>query len=131
MALNPETIPGELTTESLYVDTFSTNTNLEGIDISQYIGKLKVTLNAGAATNNNQAANVSLQTGPEVNANFAAFDPSVAFGAIIANAAATSESLEVDTRVAGKFLRAAIVRAAAGNGRPISITLTGKKQETA
>lgn len=128
MAMNPETLPGEVTTASLYVDTFTANSNLTGVDISDYIGKIKVTLNAGAGLNDNQAANASLETGAESNANFAAFDPAIAFTAIAVNGAATTQSLEVDTRVAGKYLRAALVESAAGNGRAISITITGKKQ---
>lgn len=129
MALNPETLPGEVESESLYAGTFTTNeTGLNGIDIGDYIGKVKVVLDAGAGTNDNQAANVSLQTGAEVNANFAVFDPAIAFDAIAANGAAQTQALEVDTRVAGKYLRAHLVRASAGNGRAISVTITGKKQ---
>lgn len=131
MALNPETLPSEVTTESLYVDTFTANTNLAGVDISQYIGKLKVTLNAGVGANNNQSVIASLQTGAESAANFAAFDPAIAFTNIAVNGAATSQSLVVDTRVAGKYLRAAVGESADGNGRAVSITLTGKKQVTA
>lgn len=132
MSLNPETLPGEVTTESLYADTFSTNvTTLDGVDIGDYIGKIKVTLNAGAGANNNQAVDVTLQTSAESNANFAAFDPAISFTAIAANAAATVQSIEVDTRVASRYLRPVLTRSAAGNGRAVSVTITGKKQVTA
>lgn len=132
MAVNPETIPGELTTKSLYADTFTTNvTNLNGIDTRDYLGKLKVVMNAGDATNDNQAANVKLQHSAEVNANFEDFDPGISFEPLIANAEGETQSLAVDTRMTKRYLRPVLTRAAAGNGRAISITATGKEQVNA
>lgn len=132
MAINPETIPSEVTTESLYVDEFSTNvTDLDGIDLRDYLGKVKVVLNAGDATNDNQAANVKLQQSDESNANFEDFDPAIAFDNIIANADAGTQALALDTRTTKRYVRAHITRTAAGNGRAISVTATGKKQVSA
>lgn len=130
--MTPETIPSALTSESLLAANVTTNiANLDGIDIKEYIGKLKVVLNAGVASGNNQSATVSLQTSAVSNANFVAFDPAIAFTAVALNGGAAFESKEVDTRVANRYLRALVATTANGNGRPISVTVTGKKQVTA
>lgn len=128
MAINPETIPGDLTGASIAALTFTSNsTALDGVDIRDYLGKLKVTLSAGAAADNNQAVTVKLQTSAVVNANFADFDPAVAFTAIAANGAASYQEAIVDTRVAKRYLRAHLT-GANGNGRAVTVSLVGKKQ---
>jgi hypothetical protein len=129
--MSPDTLPSETTAESLYIASFTANTDLTGVDVKDYIGKVKVILNAAAATNDNQPANVSIQTSDESNANFAAFSTAVAFTAIAVNGAATTESIEFDTRLAKRYVRAHVVESAAGNSRDISVVLVGKKQITA
>ena len=126
-----ETIPSELTAESLYAGTFTTNVTATGVDIRDYIGKIKVVLDASAAANDNQAVNVSLETSNELSANYVAFDPALAFANIAANGAAQLQQTAIDTRLARRYVRAVLTRAAAGNGRAVSVTITGKKQVTA
>lgn len=129
--LNPETFPSEVTSESLYAGTFTSNTNATGVDLTDYIGKLKVVLNAAAAADNNQAVSVELQESDELAANYTAIASGLQPAALIANAAASLQELEVDTRANKKYLRAVLTESAAGNGRAVSITLCGKKQITA
>lgn len=127
MSLNPDTIPGEITTRSLYVANFSSNANSAALDIRDYKGKLAVVLNAAAATDNNQAINVELLTGGDTNvANAVSFSPAITFTAIAANGGATVETVAVDTRVANRYLYARPTRASAGNGRVVSLTVAGK-----
>jgi len=132
MSVNVETIPTELTSEALLAATVTTNVaNLDGIDIKDYIGKLKVVLAAGVGANDNQGATVSLQHSAVSNTAFEAFDPAIACPAIAANGGATIASVAVDTRATKRYLRAVVATAANGNGRAITVTATGKKQVTA
>ena len=127
MSLNPETLPGELTHASLYAGTFTTNTSGTGALITGYKGKLFAVLNAAAAANDNQAATVVIETSDELSANYAALSPAVEFAAIAANGAAQVQAIEIDTRTAKAYVRATLTRAAAGNGRVISVTIGGKR----
>jgi hypothetical protein len=127
--MTPETIPSELTSVSLFAGTFTANQHsLDGIDIKDYLGKIKVTLDSSVASGNNQAVNVKLQTSDELAANYADFDPAVAFANVAANSAAQIQSIEVDTRKAKRYIRAHATAPAAGNGRAISVVATGKRQ---
>lgn len=129
--MTPETIPSELASENLFLIAFTANGNGTGVDIKDYIGKIKVDLNAAAAANDNQGIAVALETSDEADANYAAFDPALAFTTLAANAAAQVQSISLDTRLAKRYVRVAALEAAAGNSRLVSVTLTGKKQVTA
>lgn len=130
MGLNPETIPSEVTAENIFpAATFTTNANSGSLDIKDYLGKVKVTMSFGAAANDNQAADVVIQHSDEASANFTA--TGVEFDDIAANAAAGVQSVAVDTRKTKRYIRAALTRSAAGNGRGIAIVASGKKQVTA
>lgn len=132
MALNPEVLPGELTHGQLFAGVFSANANSSAFDLLDYKGKVAVVLNAAAATNDNQAANVTLVHSNDTNiSNAIAFDPAITFTAIAANGGAQVQSAAVDTRVARRYLFAQLTRAAAGNGRAITLGVTGKAQATA
>ena len=128
--MTPETIPGTLTPVSLINQTVTANvTNLDGVDIRDYKGKLQVVLTAGAATNDDQSAAVKLQHSDEANANFVDFDPAVTFTSIAANGGAALESIALDTRVAKRYVRAHVT-AASGDGRPVAVIGTGIKRVT-
>ena len=128
MSLNPETLPSEVTAESLYAGIYESNTDLTGVDVKDYLGKLKVTFNASAAADDNQAALAVLQESAESNANFT--DLNITLANIAANGAATFASAAVDTRATKRYVRAHVT-SANGNGRAISITINGKKQVSA
>jgi hypothetical protein len=128
--INPETIPSEVTAEALFpAATFSANVNGTGLDIKDYLGKIKVTASFGAAADNNQAIDAVIEHSDELAANYTETD--VEFAPVIANAAAEVQSVAVDTRATKRYIRVAATRAAAGNGRPVAIIATGKKQVTA
>jgi hypothetical protein len=132
MALNLETLAGELDSVSLAIDGgFTTNAAGSAVNITDYKGKLLVVLNAAAAANDNQSLTVKLQTSIDDNAsNFVDFDPAVTFTPIAADGAAQVQEIELDTRIAKGFVRTVSNENAAGNGRAFSVVAVGKKVTT-
>ena len=116
MALNPETLPSEVT--SVFLDRGTANGNGTGVDITDFIGKILVTVDTAATT-----GTYSLETSDVVGSGYAAFDP-----AIEVAAGAGLTSLTVDTRVAKQFIR--LVRGGTHNGA-FSAVIVGKKQDKA
>lgn len=129
--MNPDTLPGELTTLSLGVANMTANAAGALVDIADFKGRLAVILNAAAGTNDNQSLAVKLQGAPDNNASNAAdFDPPIAFANIAANGAAQVQTIALDTRRAPRFVRIVSNQSAAGNGRVYSVTLSGKRAIT-
>lgn len=94
MALNPETLPGELTFINL--GQAAATGAQTGIDISEFIGKIAVSINTLATT-----GTFALETSDVSGSGYAAFDPAITVGT-----GAGLTIVEVDTRIAKKFLRA-------------------------
>lgn len=128
--MNPETIPGALTTVGLITKDSTSNENSTPIDIKDYTGKIKLTLASPGSDDANSDIAVSLYSGSESNgAN--ATDTNVAF-TTFDNSAAVLESEEIDTRKVGRYLKAVVTHTGGNaNGGVISVTATGFKQVTA
>jgi hypothetical protein len=116
MALNPETLPSEVT--SVFLDRGTTTGNGTGIDITDFIGKLLVNVDTAATT-----LTFSVETSDVVGSGYVAFDPAITVGT-----GAGLTSLTVDTRKAKQFIR--LVRAGTANGA-FSAVVVGKKQDKA
>lgn len=123
-------LPGEVTAEVLVASqAAAANVTGTGIVIRDYIGKLAVVMNAGAATaGTTPTLDVYLQSSPDSNtSNYT--NANISFTQVT-NVAGVQKA-SVDTALVGPYLRAlAVVGGTNSPSFPVSLTVVGQKQIT-
>lgn len=125
--MNPEIITGQLTTVNLITKDSTSNENSTAIDVRDYEGKIKLTLTSPGSDDANSNIAIALYAGSLSNGG-SATDTNVAF-TTFDNTAAVVESVEIDTRAVGRYLKAVVTHTGSNaNGGVIAVQATGYKR---
>jgi len=124
--MGPIDIHGELTSFALLPSkSYDTSTDGTGVDISDYKGVLKVTLNAGVKT---AGTNPTLSVKVQDSADNANFDDVTGKVFTTVTTTASLQSLGVDTRAVRKYIRAvATIGGTDSPAFPAGVIATGQK----